>query len=83
MVSRAVFESAGGSVASAACTRDSIDCDLVCSVDWMGKVSGPVIRPASMAKNVTDFGDGRRLDHDGDELIDAVNDLGKLREYRL
>ena len=49
-----------GSVASVACTRDSIDCDLVCSIDWMGKVSGPVIRPASMRKNVTASGRAER-----------------------
>ena len=33
-----------------------MDCDLVCSAAWMGKVSGPVIRPASMKKKVTDSG---------------------------
>ena len=56
MVSSALFDGAGGSVASVAWTRDSMDCDLVCSLAWMGNESGPVIRPASMEKNVTDSG---------------------------
>ena len=56
MVSRAVFESAAGIVASALWMRDSMDCDLVCSVDWMENVSGPVMQPASTQKKVTDSG---------------------------
>ena len=59
-----------------------MDCDLVCSLAWMGNESGPVIRPASMEKNVTDSGRADGCTMMRGELIDAADDFGKLAEQR-
>ena len=60
-----------------------MDCDLACSVAWMGKVSGPADQAGIDEEKRHRFGDGRRLHHDSGELVDAVHDLGKLAEHGL
>ena len=83
MVSRAVFVAAGGSVARTAWMRDSMDCDLVCSGGLDGKGERAGDQPGVDEEKRHRFGNGRRLHHDGGELIDAVHDLGELAEHRL
>ncbi len=83
MVSRAVLALTAGSVASAACTLDSMDCDLVCSAAWIGKRERAGDDAGVNKEECHGFGKGRRLHHDCGQLIDAAHDFGKLAEHGL
>ncbi len=83
MVSRAVVGVACGNESKVSCSRDSIDCDLVCSVDWIGKVRGPEMCPASMRKKLTDSRAGALLHHHACKVINAVDNFWPLAQHGL